>query len=107
MSSPELRRPPPPTGAASACLWLRGVAPSVHERQLVAAFQQFGLVQRVTKVRDPITRTHTGHAVVQFESAERAARVAENLEQRVFVLGGTPRPLQLVRRRSWRLRRSC
>lgn len=62
---------------------------------MIQTFSQFGFVQKVTPVRDPVTGQPSGHVVVTMETPARAAAVAKNLNEMIFVLGGTPRPLQV------------
>lgn len=86
---------PPPRGATapSACLWLQGVSGNLTINAIKEAFAQFGYPQKVDILRDKVTGQVNGSAIVRMESAERAFHVAQNMQDMVFVLGGSPRPL--------------
>ena len=52
---------------------------------------------QVELVHDPVTRLPTGRAVAWMECASRAADLVNNLNDMVFLLAGTPRPLRAAR----------
>lgn len=83
--------PPVASVAPTCCLWLRNIAPELDPRHIKEVFSQLGYPQRVDVVRDPVSKKHSGHVVVWMESVERAKAVAANLQDMVFLLGGTPR----------------
>ena len=94
LSETALRKPPPrPATLPSACLWLRGVTPSLTADAIKEAFAQFGYPQKVDILRDKVTMQFTGNAIMWMESPERASLVAENMKEMIFVLGGSPRSL--------------
>jgi hypothetical protein len=96
----DVRREVPPPwidegagGPPSRSVWVSGVSPRIKQEDLKEAFMQFGMLERVVVVRDKVTGDHAGHAVLTFDHADRAAMVAQNLQEMVFLAGGTPRPL--------------
>ena len=93
--------PPPVSGAAgssapgSSFLWIRGISPTLKIETLKEVFAQHGYPQRAELLRDKVTKQVNGTAIVQMESVDRASKVARNMQDMEFMLGGSPRPLQV------------
>lgn len=90
-----LHTPPPPANEPSRCVWLKNVPPPplTSEGMIKMVLSQFGNAEKVLLLRDPVTRLYTGHAVVWFEDAQHASAAVQNLQDMMFLLAGTPRPI--------------
>ncbi len=102
-----LHGPPPPPPApgtsssptqparGSSYLWICGVSPTLKVETLKEVFAHHGYPQRAEMLRDKVTKQVNGTAVIQMESADRARKIARNMQDMEFMLGGSPRPLQV------------
>ncbi|KAK9820316.1 hypothetical protein WJX72_008841 [[Myrmecia] bisecta] len=84
--------PPPPR--MSACLWLRGLPDSVSQEVLKRAFAQWLDAPQPLLIEDPATLQARGHAVVRMNSSRHAKQLEDDISTMVFLLGGTPRPVE-------------
>ncbi|KAL4538961.1 hypothetical protein Ndes2526B_g02770 [Nannochloris sp. 'desiccata'] len=92
-SSISSANPSAPRG--SSFLWIRGVSPTLKVETLKEVFAQHGYPQKAEMLRDKVTRQVNGTALIQMESVDRARKVARNMQDMEFMLGGSPRPLQV------------
>ena len=76
-------------------LWIRGVSPTLKVETLKGAFAQHGYPQKAEMLRDKVTKQVNGTAIIQMESVDRATKVARNMQDMEYMLGGSPRPLQV------------
>eukprot|EP00884_Botryococcus_braunii_P003515 jgi/Botrbrau1/13164/Bobra.242_1s0002.1 len=81
----------------STCLWLRGLNPiSFQVKELLKdSFVQWGVVS-AEPLRDPVTGQLTGQAIVQFRDHAQAYNVCRDLQDMVYIMGSTPRPVQAL-----------
>lgn len=97
----ELQQPDPKVFQKNAriehkqTLWLKTVPETLSNEFIRSVFEQFDECCKVQRLVEPVAQESMGHVVIGFEDKEKAANVHSDMNNYLYIAGGTPRPLDV------------
>lgn len=76
-------------------LWLKAVPKTLSNEFIRSVFEQFDQCCKVQRLVDPIAQQSMGHVLIGFEDEEKALNVHYDMNNYLYMAGGTPRPLDV------------
>jgi len=80
---------------SNSTLWVGDLSPAVTNELLREAFAQWGEVERAVVVTDVLSRKSKGYGFVEFASRRIALDVLRSVQDHLFLLTGSPRPVRV------------